>query len=188
MIEIKRNNIVSCYYINNKEVQNIIIFENGQKLFETKMSWFELSKANYNDRITSFNVTDLKRKNKVDLKEKNNFYVNSINEYGEKGCTLYLLNGKDIKINNVYEELFHDSKEEKSWLLVADINFLQGALIRDENITNAIVRKRYIVRRELKQAGIEKQRIITVLKKHKIEYNYNIEKLINEFNLSQYIK
>ena len=114
MIKIKRNNIVSCYYINNKEVQNIIIFENGQKLFETKMSWFELYNANYNNRITSFNVTDLKRKNKVNLKEKSNFYVNSINEYGEKGYTLYLLNGKDIKINNVYEELFYDSKEERS--------------------------------------------------------------------------
>lgn len=113
---IKRaNNILRCYEVNDKIIEEIYIYKDGNILLHNRNSWFENVNENFNTEYNGdlIEITldgNVKRVNKLNLNRKDNFLFKSKKEY-------YMHSGYSLFI---YADNFLESWEKLPKKYLAD--------------------------------------------------------------------
>lgn len=120
-------NGLAVLHVGNKYIDNVVIYEKGEILFETKSG---RNSCLVDDRmldVTGINVTEVKNANKVNLNRTDNFVVKSGTDwFGDKLYTLYLINGQDVEYRETIEKKAMETDIEINYLTYAYLTFNKG--------------------------------------------------------------
>lgn len=112
---------------NNKEVDDIIIYDESSNLFDIRNSFISLTSLDdtkMEKSVDKFVIDKVRNANKLDLSKHDNFLLGVSDPIMDKVYNLYIFNGNGIKISNVKDSLMFENSERKLYKKTADIEFL----------------------------------------------------------------
>ena len=141
-------NGITVLHVGNKYIENVVIYEKGEVLFETKSGQISCLVDDRTLDVTEINVTEVKNANKVNLNRTDNFVVKSGTDwFGDKLYTLYLINGQDVEYRETIERKVMETDTEIHYLTYAYLTFNKGAyynrLVKLTEEEEMIYNKRY---------------------------------------------
>ena len=152
-MKIGYGNGVTILHVENKNISNVVIYEKGEVLFETKSGQIDCLVDDRTLDVTGINVTEVKNANKINLNRTDNFVVKSGTDwFGDKLYTLYLINGQDVEYRETIERKAIETDTEIYYLTYAYLTFNKGVyysrLVKLTEEEEKIYNKRY-ARKEL---------------------------------------
>lgn len=183
--------------VNNKVINNILIYNDGEILFDFNRAEITPYPNRFTwDKLSELTIEEVKLAKKLNLNRKDNFIIinRTHNYFKETRYDLYI-NSKDIAVKNKREEIYMEVDESTAFIPVAELYFTHGAVkqeiskegkhsIQYDINTPFTAKEGQISRRELTDLGKE----IEQLEKRFTELNikipsYEIKYLVKNFKV-----
>ena len=168
------------YYIDNKEVNNIIFYDDNGIITEVKQGWLEGSQSQkfiFLKDVEQIDIDTPIKRIKVNLTRKENFYIPVKNYIDESCYCLYLyVDGEKIKVENLGEFVFDDSEistmySDKLFIKINDISFYCWKKPINKIIEKPEYLKAKDIVEEMKKDGVSMSEfsVLQLLKKYEVE-------------------
>lgn len=168
------------YYIDNKQVDNIVFYDDSGIITETDYGWLEGSesvKLYFQSDIKEIDIDSPVKRLKVNLTRKENFYIPVKEHIGDSVYCLYLyVDGDKIKIDNLGESVFLDSDfsttyTDKLFIKINDISFYSWKKPTNRTVDKPEYIKTKEIAEELKKEGVDipEFSLFQLLKKYEVK-------------------
>ena len=206
-MKIGYGNGVTILHVENKNISNVVIYEKGEVLFETKSGQIDCLVDDRTLDVTGINVTEVKNANKINLNRTDNFVVKSGTDwFGDKLYTLYLINGQDVEYRETIERKAIETDTEIYYLTYAYLTFNKGVyynrlvkLTEEEEMmynkryarkelidyNEVLIAQRYYSRTEVKEFGKQVREMQDMLA-NVLDIDvgrYSVEKALKEYDI-----
>lgn len=199
MSNLQTINVKSFVKVNDKEINNILIYNDGEVLFDfrraeilkfpSKFSW---------DKLAEITIEEVKLAKKLNLNRKDNFIIinKTHNYFKEQRYDLYI-NSKDVRVENKREEKYMELEDRIEYIPVADLYFThvakefmktrEGEVCIEYDSNKPFVSKEcQITRSELTELGKEIKALELKFKELRINVpSYDLKALVKNFNITE---
>lgn len=200
MSNLETINLQGQTIIDGKTINNILIYGDGEVLFDCKRAEINEYPSRFSwEKLSTIIIEEVKLAKKLNLSRKDNFIIinKEHNYFNESRYDLYI-HTKDIRVKNKREEISMELDDKTTFIPVADLYFTYGATkieklkdndsrrIEYDSLHPFTAKEGQISRCELTDLGKE----IEVLEKKFEELNikipsYEIKALVKNFKVTE---